>query len=122
MVAYKENEMNADLFLQLQRSKKIYDLAGVVIVVVLLLVKGVLIWINLDSRKFSNITNSSILNYGMWMQTIATLLLSMFFILMGLRKYEHKWTILECFHEIDDEFDKVFYAKLFHKQTRRYSL
>ena len=85
----------------------------------MLITKVGLIWTNRDVTKFSKLTNSSILNNGVWLQTIFSLVLSISFILMSLRKYEIKWAIVEEFTNIDKQFEDNFYVKFFHKQSKR---
>lgn len=110
-------------FSKLQRSKKIYDLSGITIVIVIVIVlKIALLWLNIDAGKFINITNSAMMNYGIWLQVVTILLLSIVFTVIGLRTSEYKWTLLEYYHEIDEEFLKVFHAHLFQRQMKTYSV
>ncbi|XP_037035709.1 uncharacterized protein LOC119073940 [Bradysia coprophila] len=102
-----------------KRSIKVYDLSGTIIAIILLILKMALFWANIDSRQFSNITNSTMMNYGIWLQLVAILLISIVFTVIGLRKYEHKWTLLENYNEIDDEFVGVFHAKLFKAEMKK---
>lgn len=60
------------------------------------------------------------MNYGLWLQVVITLVLSMVFTLIGLRTYEYKWTLLEKYQEIDEEFVKVFHSYMFQRQTKKY--
>ncbi len=60
------------------------------------------------------------MNYGIWLQVIITLLLSIVFTFIGLRTYEYNWTLLETYHEIDDEFVTVFHANLCQAQMKKY--
>lgn len=60
------------------------------------------------------------INYGIWLQVVTTLLLSIVFNLIGLRSSEYKWTLLEYCHEIDEELVKVFHAHLFQRQMKTY--
>lgn len=98
-----------------------YDLSGTIIAVILLILKMALFWVNIDSRQFSNFTNSSMMNYGIWLQLVTILLISIIFTVIGLRKYEQKWALLETYNEIDDEFVDVFHAKLLQNEMKKYA-
>lgn len=65
-------------------------------------------------------TNSSMMNYGFWLQVVTSLLLSMIFTIIGLRTYEYKWTLLENYQEIDEAFVKKFHSTLFQDQMKKY--
>lgn len=82
--------------------------------------KVLLIYYNLDPSKFSKATNSKILNYGLWIQTEASLAISILYILLGIKKCSEKWYLMEDFHEIDQDFQKSFYVKYHYVQAKQY--
>lgn len=91
-----------------------------IIAIVYLILKIGFLWVNIDVKQFGNITNSPMMNYGIWLQVVITLVLSMVFTLIKLRTYEYKWKLLENYHEIDEEFVKVFHSYLFQRQMKKY--
>lgn len=95
-----------------QRSKKKYNASGVVILIAFLILKFTLVWFIIDPKKFSDVTNSTMMNYGIWLQVTTTLVLSIFFTFNGLRTYEFKWNLLELYSKVDEELVNVFQAEL----------
>lgn len=104
----------------LQRSAKKYDVSGIIIAIVLLILKMFLLWVHIDSRKYRDFTNSTMMNYGIWLQLIFLLLISMLFTILGLRKYENKWTLFETYNEIDEEFVNGFHANLYRTEMKKF--
>lgn len=74
----------------------------------------------MDPSKFGKATNSYILNSGLWIQTEASLIISILYILFGIKKSSQRWTLLENFKEIDDEFQKSFYLQYYYVQVQQY--
>lgn len=97
-----------------------FNLIGTMHVVSILSLKVFLIYFNLDPSKFSQATNSQILNNGLWIQTEVSLVISMFYMLIGMRKNSQMWTLLQNFHDIDQEFSKSFFLKYYYVQGKQY--
>ncbi|KAJ6642285.1 hypothetical protein Bhyg_07232 [Pseudolycoriella hygida] len=103
-----------------KRSNKIYDLSGIAILIVLLILKFVLLWTNMDFKVFVSITNSSMMNYGIWLQVVTTLLLSIIFTFIGLQTHKYRWSLLESYQEIDEELVNVFHSNLLQEQMKKW--
>lgn len=86
----------------------------------ILLFKGFLIYFNLDPSKFSKATNSSILNNGLWIQTEVSLVISILYMLIGIRKNSQMKKLIQNFHDIDQEFSKSFYMKYYYVHAQQY--
>lgn len=61
-----------------------------------------------------------ILNSGIWIQTEISLVISIVYILIAIRKNSDMWKLLQHFHEIDEEFSKSFFMKYYYIQARQY--
>lgn len=84
----------------------------------LAIIKCVMIYLNHDPIEFTKATSSYILNYGLYMQTEVSLVLSLWFLLRACTKASKKWTLNEQFSEIDKVFKKEFSMNLCYKDVK----
>ncbi|KAJ6642283.1 hypothetical protein Bhyg_07230 [Pseudolycoriella hygida] len=87
------------------------NIFGTIHMVFIIFIKLLLILYNWSPSAFSKATNSSILNIGLWMQTEASLAISIFYIIVGMRKNSDMRILLQRFDEIDQQLIKFFFLK-----------
>lgn len=111
------SKLSTYFFKETEKNK--FNIVGTVHVVSILLLKVFLIYFNLDPAKFNNVTNSAILNTGLWLQTEASQIISILYILIGLRNNNEMWRLLHRCHEIDQEFSKLFFVEYHYGYVKR---
>lgn len=88
----------------------------------LITVKCLLILESCNPSKFTKATDSDILNYGIWIQTEVSLIISLWFLLRSLTKISIKWTFLEKLHEIDEIMKNEFSVNLRYNDFKLYNV
>lgn len=88
--------------------------------ITLIIAECFLIYLSRTPNKFLKSTKSDILNYGIWIQTEVSLVLSLWFLLRGLTKISNKWSIYEKLVEIDEIFKNEFSMNLCYKDLKLY--
>lgn len=88
--------------------------------ITLIIAKCLLIYISRSPNKFLKATNSDIINYGIWIQTEVSLVISLWFLLMASTKISYKWTLIETLVEIDEILKNEFSMNLCYKDLKLY--
>lgn len=88
--------------------------------ITLIILKCLLIFVSRNPKKFMKATNSDILNYGIWIQTEVSLVISLWFLLRGSFKISNKWSIMEKFVEIDKILKNEFSMNLCYMELKLY--
>lgn len=90
--------------------------------ITLIILKCILIYLSSNPHKFSKVTNSGILNYGIWIQTEVSLVISLWFLLRSLTKITNKWTFTEKLSEIDKIMENEFSINLCYNECKLYGI
>lgn len=106
------------LFTLPKRSSKKFTISGMFYTITLIILKCLLIYVSRSPKKFMKATNSDILNYGIWIQTEVSLVISLWFLLRGSFKISNKWSIMEKFVEIDKILKNEFSMNLCYMELK----
>lgn len=72
-----------------------------------------------DPKLYKNVTNSNILNFGMWAQLMVVMVLNIFFMLLALVKIDKKNAIIRKFKKIDDILVKNYHVEFYYEKLGR---
>lgn len=72
-----------------------------------------------DPKLYKNVTNSNILNFGMWGQVMVVMVLNIYFMLLAVVKIDKKNSILQKFKKIDDILFQNYHVELYYEKLGR---
>lgn len=96
-------------FLYSQRSKNAFTFVSIIHFFLMLALNAYFLYTTIDPKPYLGVTNSKILNTGLWVQRLYSMLLSISLMLYAVWKRETLWAILELMFEIDCSFQHHFH-------------
>lgn len=94
-----------------QKTEKGYTYLSLIHFVFLLIGNTLLLYYVAHLEPYRNATKSAILNYGLWIQTIFSMIMSISFMLVSIIKRKEKWNLMEKCTQIEEIFQQKFYVQ-----------
>lgn len=107
------------LYPLLQPSEERYSKSSICYYIILFAFDLTLLALTIDPKIYKTLTNSSILNTGLWIQIVYSMVVTIFLMLMMASKRQQKWDFLLRMQQIDQTLQDKFHITLYYEMYSR---